>query len=217
MTTIRSLRFVALLLALALPVFSLAQARQEITLADDVLAQYVGSYQLAPNVVMAMRLEDGQLTTQLPGQQAFPVFAESETRFFLKVVDATLDFQKDSNGKVTGVTLTQNGRSTTAPKVSNEPPAKVTHTEITLAEDVLMRYVGSYALAPNFILTITFENGQLMSQATGQAKVAIFPETETRFFLKVVEATLDFQVDAAGTVTGLVLNQSGQSIPAPRQ
>ena len=166
---------------------------------------------------MAMRLDDGQLTTQLPGQQAFPVFAESETRFFLKVVDATLDFQKDSSGKVTGVTLTQNGRSTTAPKISNEPPAKVTHTEITLAEDVLMRYVGSYALAPNFILTITFENGQLMSQATGQAKVAIFPETETRFFLKVVEATLDFQVDAAGTVTGLVLNQAGQTIPAPRQ
>jgi hypothetical protein len=64
---------------------------------------------------------------------------------------------------------------------------------------------------------VTLENGQLMTQATGQQKVPVYAETETKFFLKVVQANIEFQLDAEGTVTGLVLNQNGRAIPAPKQ
>jgi hypothetical protein len=47
---------------------------------------------------------------QLTGQPRFPVFAESETRFFLKVVDAQIEFANDDKGAVTSVTLHQGGR-----------------------------------------------------------------------------------------------------------
>jgi hypothetical protein len=92
-----------------------------------------------------------------------------------------------------------------------------TRQEITVPEATLAQYVGNYELAPNFVLAVTLENGQLMTQATGQGKVQVYAETETKFFLKVVEASIEFQKDASGTVTGLVLQQNGMTIPAPKK
>jgi len=88
----------------------LPSERKEITLSPDVLASYVGTYELAPNVDLKIMLEGDRLETQLTGQPKFPIFAETSTLFFLKVVDAQLEFGKDTSGKVTQVTLHQNGR-----------------------------------------------------------------------------------------------------------
>jgi CubicO group peptidase (beta-lactamase class C family) len=74
-------------------------------------------------------------------------------------------------------------------------------------------YAGDYELAPNFVLTITSEDGKLMGQATGQPKVELFPSSETEFFLKVTDAQIAFVKDGKGNVTGLVLHQGGQNIP----
>jgi hypothetical protein len=63
-----------------------------------------------------MTVENGQLMTQATGQPKFPMFAESETKFFLKVVDAQVDFLKDDKGNVTGLTLHQAGREMNAPR-----------------------------------------------------------------------------------------------------
>jgi hypothetical protein len=55
--------------------------------------------------------QDGDgLATQLTGQGRLPIFAESDTRFFLKVVDAQIEFAADGSSLV----LHQNGRTTTA-------------------------------------------------------------------------------------------------------
>jgi CubicO group peptidase (beta-lactamase class C family) len=190
--------------------------RQEISLTDDILQRYVGTYPLTPNFAISVTVEGGQLITQATNQGKLPIFAETETKFFAKAVEATIEFQKDATGAVTGLTLNQNGRSMPAPKQALIPPP-ATPEEISVSEAILAKYVGSYALRPNFILTVTLENGQLMTQATGQQKLPVYAETETKFFLKVVPASIEFQLDAAGAVTGLVLNQGGRSMPAPRQ
>lgn len=91
--------------------------KTSITLSPEVLLKYVGKYELAPGVLMEISTKDTQLFTQLPGQQKFEIFAEKEDYFFLKVVAAKLVFQKDSVGKITGVTLFQNGREMPAKKV----------------------------------------------------------------------------------------------------
>jgi serine-type D-Ala-D-Ala carboxypeptidase/endopeptidase len=221
----KSLRFpsLSLLLALSLPVISLAQpapaqaARQEISVAQDVLAQYVGNYQLAPNVFFMVTLANGQLVSQVTGQQQVPLFAESETVFFPKVVEATIEFKKDAAGAVTGLVLNQNGRSISASRFTGELPAAPVHNEITLAPEVLGRYVGNYTFPQGFTIAVTLENGQLMEQLGTQPKFPIFPETETRFFLKVVEATMDFQMNDAGAVTGVTLNQNGNSTTGTKQ
>ncbi len=89
---------------------TLPSERKEITLPPPVLKSYVGTYQLAPNVNLDIMLEGDHLETQLTGQPKFPIFAQTPTLFFLKVVDAQLEFGKDASGKVTQVTLHQNGR-----------------------------------------------------------------------------------------------------------
>lgn len=82
--------------------------------------------------------------------------------------------------------------------------------EVQVPEEILQDYVGAYQLAPNFILTMTLENGQLMTQATGQPKFPLFAESDTKFFLKVVDAEVEFIRDpTTHSVTKLVLYQNG--------
>lgn len=87
--------------------------RAEIQLDPVQLAEYEGSYALAPTFKIRMFLEGGRLMTQATGQPAFPVFAESRDRFFLKVVDAQLRFNRNADGRIVSLTLLQGGRETT--------------------------------------------------------------------------------------------------------
>lgn len=82
-----------------------------------------------------------------------------------------------------------------------------------VSEDKLISYTGKYELFPNFILSITKEGTQLYSQATGQAKFPIFPETERLFYLKVVSAKIEFLIDDSGEANSIILYQGGREIP----
>lgn len=93
------------------------------------------------------------------------------------------------------------------------PPPPRERTAVTLAEPVLQRYVGEYQLAPSFAIVISLEGGALFAQATAQPRVPLYAESETEFFLRVVDAQITFEKDAAGAVTGLVLHQGGQNVP----
>jgi CubicO group peptidase (beta-lactamase class C family) len=88
--------------------------------------------------------------------------------------------------------------------------------EPAVGADVLGNYVGEYQLAPNFVLTVTVENGKLFTQATGQQKVEVTPDGKDVFVLRAAGAKLTFQRDESGKVTGLVLNQGGRDLPAPK-
>src|SRR5499426_1324445 len=80
---------------------------------------------------------------------------------------------------------------------------------IKIDPKILDAYVGQYELNPNFIITMTRESDRLMTQATGQPKFELFPESETNFFLKVVDAQVTFVKDEKGVVTHLILHQGG--------
>lgn len=87
---------------------------------------------------------------------------------------------------------------------------------ITVAPDILARYVGVYGLAPSFNLNITLVDGQLISQATGQGKVPLFAESETMFFTKVVNAEIEFPKDEKGPASQLILHQNGRDTTGKR-
>lgn len=88
-----------------------------------------------------------------------------------------------------------------------EIPAAI--AEVKVDPGIFTAYTGQYEIMPNFILTISIDAGRLMAEATGQPKVELFPESETKFFLKVVDAKVTFVKDAAGKVTHLILHQGG--------
>ena len=45
----------------------------------------------------------------------------------------------------------------------------------------------------------------------------MFAESETKFFLKVVDAQVEFFRNEKGVITHLVLHQGGQDMKAPRK
>ena len=88
--------------------------------------------------------------------------------------------------------------------------------EISVSESILEQYLGVYEIQPNFDLTVTLEDGKLMTQATGQSKFQVYPETESKFFLKVVDAQIEF-LASNGKVHSLILYQGGQEITCKRK
>jgi D-alanyl-D-alanine-carboxypeptidase/D-alanyl-D-alanine-endopeptidase len=70
--------------------------------------------------VLDVALTSDHLDAQLTGQAAFPIFANVTDKFFYKIVDARLDFERDSDGKVVAVVLHQNGRDMRAPRVTSQ-------------------------------------------------------------------------------------------------
>lgn len=101
---------------------TLPTERKEVDVPVSVLLKYVGVYQINPRLTNTIRLVDGRLTTQISGQPQLPIFAESEKKFFLKVVDAQAEFVADEKGQVTHMLLHQNGRTQNAPRISETVP-----------------------------------------------------------------------------------------------
>jgi D-alanyl-D-alanine-carboxypeptidase/D-alanyl-D-alanine-endopeptidase len=89
-----------------------------------------------------------------------------------------------------------------------KPVAMKQRTAIELPVDVLTRYVGTYQLAPEFSIEVTVSEGALYAKATGQGAFRLWPEAETEFFIKEVDAQVSF-VREGGVVTALVLHQGG--------
>jgi CubicO group peptidase (beta-lactamase class C family) len=88
--------------------FTAPKERKAITLDPKVLNAYVGEYQLAPNFVITVTRAGDHLGLQATGQPRFELFAETETDFFLKNIDAQITFVKDNKGQVTQLVLHQN-------------------------------------------------------------------------------------------------------------
>ena len=91
--------------------------RTAITLPPAALDAYVGEYELAPQFhIVITRGTDG-LVAEPTGQGKAPLFAEKESEFFFKVVDAQVTFERDSAGKVTAMVLHQNGQNLRGAKI----------------------------------------------------------------------------------------------------
>ena len=87
---------------------------------------------------------------------------------------------------------------------------RVERTEVEVAVDVLETYVGEYEMSPELSIAVTLEGGGLFVQPTGQSRVPVFAESETKFFLRAGNAQVSFTKDASGAVTGMILHQGGR-------
>ncbi len=88
----------------------------EVQLDPKSLNEYEGAYQLAPSFVIRFTARNGHLYTQATGQPEFEVFASNKDEFFLKVVQATVSFKRNSEGKVSGMVLHQGGQDVPGPR-----------------------------------------------------------------------------------------------------
>ena len=77
-------------------------------------------------------------------------------------------------------------------------------------------YVGRYQLAPDIFVNVSREGERFYVQGTGQARVEIYPESETTFFAEVVPERISFVRDDTGAVDRLILHRDGTETQAKR-
>ncbi len=97
--------------------YEIPAERKEVQVAAKTLEKYIGQYQLTPQLVLTVTLEEGKLLAQVATQPKLELFAESETVFFFKVVNAQVTFVVNAQGEVTGVVFRQGGSDIPAKKI----------------------------------------------------------------------------------------------------
>ena len=98
-------------------------------------------------------------------------------------------------------------------------PRPVTPAErkaVDVPAAVLEKYVGTYELTPKLSLEVVIKDGVLWGKPTDQPARRLWAENELIFFLRELDVQITFSRDANGVATGLVLRQSGQSVPGKK-
>ncbi len=197
---------------------------------------YVGFYRadpkVLPDLVLTVTRQGDHLFEQRTGSAQLELFAENDHDFIYGVLDSRdsrISFVRDAQGRATGMVLHQNGMDVDVARTDAAEAKRAAdlyeqrfadqarpRTAIAIDPSRFDRYVGTYALNPQFVFRMTRDGDRFFTQLTGQPKVEVFPETDNSYFAKVVNAQVTFVADANGQVTGLVLHQGGREFPAPR-
>ncbi|MBK9012784.1 MAG: DUF3471 domain-containing protein [Saprospiraceae bacterium] len=189
-----------------------------IELSESELKAYVGNYEFEPDKFRMVTLEGKQLFSQKTGSTKYLIHPYAKDKFFFDDSDTRLQFERDKKGKVTGVgTVIATPFGTDEFGIRSDKPMPDPKKETKVDAAILDRYVGSYELMPGFALAFRRQGDQLFTQATGQPEFEIFAETETKFFLKVVDAQVEFLVAPDGKVNEMVLYQGGQEMKGIRK
>ena len=185
----------------------------EIKLDEATLDQYVGIYANEKGKEVTITREGTQLSANLSGAGTRKLIPSEKDRFLVEDAFMYATFSRDGNGKIVSFVSDDRGKLDTWNLTEKKIEEKKT---IAVDEVILEKYVGQYELQPGFIITFTREGNRLYTQATGQPKFEVFAESETKFFLKVVDAKVEFVPDADGKVNKMILNQGGQTVEAKR-
>lgn len=86
----------------------------------------------------------------------------------------------------------------------------------TIDPRLLDRFTGNYRLNPTTVLHISNEGGNLFSQATGQAKFQLFPQSDRDFFTTAFDSVFTFDTDGSTDAQRLTIHQDGQDYRARR-
>jgi bla regulator protein BlaR1 len=94
------------------------------------------------------------------------------------------------------------------PQAGATKPAE--RVAIKLPAATLDRYAGTYKLNAHMYIDVRRDGDAMKARGTAQPEMEIFPESETTFFWKPVDAQLTFANDGSGNAT---LHQFGNDMP----
>src|SRR5215475_4100886 len=95
----------------------------EIKIDPKQFDEFVGQYAMTdnPDVIFSFFRENDKYFLQVTNQRRFEIFPASETKFFLKIIDADATFVRDAEGKVSQMLWRLDTRQRTARRVSSQP------------------------------------------------------------------------------------------------
>jgi hypothetical protein len=114
--------------------------RQEIHVHAAILDRYVGFYQPSERAVMTISRDGDQLISRLTGQHSVPLYGETNTEFFAKVVNAQISFITDKAGRAGSLVLHQNGRDVPMKRIDAAAAQRI--------EDLVAEKLTSHSPSP---------------------------------------------------------------------
>lgn len=195
----------------------ISNAKEPATLAltEGALDEYTGVYQISDKEDRIITRQGTQIFSQRTGGTKYEIFPYEKDAFFFKDSPARLTFFRNADGKIESIELKSRDFIPQRATRTNKP-VPTGRIEIELPGEVFDAYAGEYELAPGFIIKIWREDKSFKAQATGQPAFEIFAETETKFFLKVVDARVEFNKDNNGKVVSMTLFQNGNQVPGKK-
>jgi Domain of unknown function (DUF3471) len=109
------------------------------------------------------------------------------------------------NGTVTG----EMTRALAAVAHGETLPIPSVHREISLSKEVLARYAGTYQF-PHYSLKMVPEGNHLLVEFDNGGRLAVFPESETKFFAKSWPIQFEFSKNDNGEFTVLRRHEDGK-------
>jgi CubicO group peptidase (beta-lactamase class C family) len=179
-------------------------------------SQYLGVYQINENESRSVMIEDGRLYTQRTGGGRLEIAAHAEDAFFYPGSFTHLVFRRDRDGNVVAMDMFQGGadKAERAERVSDLPQAKEKAADVSV--EVYDLWAGDYAMESGAVLNVRRDGDRLLVQLTGQPQFEVFPLSVNRYFLKAVDAEVEFTAGDDGRGKTAVIYQNGAETVASR-
>ena len=171
-----------------------------VTLSDEILERYVGTYLDSYNRSLTVTKEDGALKMSGIGVPTVKLYPETENKFFLKDFDVKFEFIRDDS-----FTVTANGKLDCTAKKIKQPPI------VKLSDDILERYVGTYSRTDNNSnVYVTKEGDSLKLSGDTVPSMDLCPVGENRFFAKGFAFQFEFIKDESNKVKKMNVSGNGK-------
>ena len=185
----------------------------------------VGSYRHDPRVitngVVAVSAEGGRLFLETIAGARFELAEDEPGRLVIQGLEGAYSFEGEAAGPAAAlVNHTPAGeirlerideaeaRAIRAARQQAQASQSRPRTQVAVAPEVLQRYAGHYVSPVGVGLEVACKDARLLVRVFGQPEIEVYPESETRFFYRIIPAQLEF-VSEAGAVTAIVLHQYG--------
>ncbi len=202
--------------------------RTQITVGAATLELYVGHYASTAGVSFEVTRQDDRLFVQIVGQPKMEIYAETPAKFFLRITPVQMSFVVDG-GTCTGAIIHEEGREQILARVSqgeaDDGAAGIRErlaeqqqprTAVTIDPARLDDYVGVYQLTSRAVITVTREADRLFVAFGAQSAMAVFPESDNKFFWESIACQISFARDHPGPAAQATLHQMGRIIPIAR-
>lgn len=171
-----------------------------VKVSPSLLDTYAGKYELQMGFLLVLTREGDTLMAEIPGEDKVELIPESETKFLVKEFGGALTFERDKEGKVTGLLLQAEGQSIPGRKLS--PPV--------LKAEAMAEFSGDYR-SPELQTTYTLSvrDGKFVAGHPRNPDAHLEPSDVDQFsgdnwwFGKV-----RFERDGNKKITGFVLSGS---------
>lgn len=185
-----------------------------VKLDTKTLDEVIGVYKIDETENRVISRDADTMYLQRTGRSKAKIVPVSASEYYVDNTFSMIRFNRNTDGEVVSLTLTQQGIDATSQRIAKTPPPERVSIQLSIAE--LDQLVGDYQLSPQFTISIRRDGSRLLAQATGQSTNEIFATSKQHFFLKTVSAEIEFIRDSSGKATELVLIQNGRRATGKR-